>query len=221
MGIFSLFSDDDAKKAAADQTAAIQQGIAQGNSALTAGQTTTDQLYGQAGVPFTNLSAKLSPALGSYIDAIGGNGQAGIDRATTAFKSMPGYQGGLTTGIDQVNRTAAARGDVGGGNTSADEIKFASDYDAGKYGNYVSNLAPVLGGTTSAAAGQAGVLTSQARTDANYAGTKANLAYTGNSQIGQAQAQADLAPYQASQNFWGALLGTGTAIAKAYSGSGK
>jgi hypothetical protein len=56
-------------------------------------------------------------------------------RGRVAFKSLPGYSGGLTTGIDAVDRGAAARGALGGGNTSADIIKFASDYDANKYGN--------------------------------------------------------------------------------------
>lgn len=202
-----LFSTDAADQAAKDKIAGINTGITQANSALDTGQSSADALYSKALVPFTSLGSKFGAGQDAYNDATGVNGQAGLDRAKATYTSIPGYSGGLTTGIDQVNRTAAARGDLAGGNTSADEIKFASDYDAQKYGNYLSALAPNLSGATSAATGQAGVLSRQAGADLGVAGTKANIAYGGNTAIGNAQGQADLAPYSASQNFWSALAG--------------
>jgi hypothetical protein len=118
-------------------------------------------------------------------------------------------------GINDLERRAAARGDLGGGNTSADTIKFASDYDAGKYGSFLSSLAPNLAGATSATAGGAGVLGTQAGANLGVAGQKAGIQYGGNTAIGNAQAQADLAPYAASQNFWGALMGGANLLGKA------
>lgn len=216
MGLFTdLFSTAPAEKAAADKTAAINTGLTTANSALDTGQAQANPLYGQASSAFSTLGSKFGAGQDAYNDATGVNGQAGIDRAGSTFKSLPGYSGGLTTGIDQVNRTAASRGMLAGGNTSADEIKFASDYDANKYGNYVSSLAPNLAGATSATAGNAGVLTTQAAGDLGVANTRANLGYTGNAAIGDAQASADMAPYSASQNFWGALTGGANMALKA------
>lgn len=114
-----------------------------------------------------------------------------------------------------MNRGAAARGDLGGGNTSADTIKFASDYDANKYGSYLSALAPNLAGATSATSGGAGVLGAQATADQTAAAQKAQYGYNSATGIGGANADAALAPYAASQNFWGALMGAGNMALKA------
>lgn len=210
-----LFSTDAADQAAKDKIAGINTGITQANSALDTGLATANPLYGQAYGDFSTLAGKFGKGQDVYNDATGVNGAEGIARAGSIYKSLPGYSGGLTTGIDAVDRGAAARGALGGGNTSADIIKFASDYDANKYGSFLSALAPNLAGATSATAGGAGVLNNEATANLGVGGMKANIAYGGNTAIGNAQAQADLAPYSASQNFWGALAG-GAKLATAF-----
>lgn len=208
MGIFTdLFSTQPAQDAAAAKTAGLTTANTNSSADLTAGQAGADALYGQAQGAYAPLVASTGAGSSAYGDATGANGAAGLARAKANFQSDPGYSGGLTTGIDQVNRTAAARGDLGGGNTSADEIKFASDYDANKYGSYVSSLAPYLGANGSAVAGQAGTYSQQAGADLGVAGQKATNDYNTASGIGNANAQAALAPYSASSNFWGALAG--------------
>lgn len=208
MGLFGdLFSTKPAQDAANSKIAGYTTGAATANSTLAGGQTNADALYGQAYAPYSGLINSTGAGSTAYGNATGVNGQAGIDAAGSTFKSLPGYSGGLTTGIDQVNRTAAARGDLAGGNTSADEIKFASDYDANKYGNYVSSLAPYLGANNSAVAGGAGVLGNEATSNLAVAGQQAQNSNAAAIGSGNAQAAADLAPYQASQNFWGALAG--------------
>ena len=208
MGLFSdLFSTKPAEQAAAAKAAGYAQGNTTANSALTAGQTGADALYGQAYKPFGSLIDSTGAGATAYGNATGVNGAPGIASAGSAFKSLPGYSGGLTTGIDALNRGAAARGDLGGGNTAADTIKFASDYDANKYGNYVSSLAPYLGANQGAATGGAAVLGTQAGSDLGVAGQKAQYGYNAATGTGNANADAALAPYSASQNFWGALMG--------------
>lgn len=208
MGIFTdLFSTAPAEAAAA----AKQQGLTTANNTssadLTAGQTNADALYGQAQGTYAPVVASTTRGSDAYGDATGANGADGLARAKANFQSDPGYSGGLTTGIDQVNRTAAARGDLGGGNTSADEIKFASDYDASKYGSYVSGLAPYLGANQSAVSGLAGSYGTQAGADLGVAGQKATNDYNTAAGVGNANADAALAPYSASSNFWNALAG--------------
>jgi hypothetical protein len=102
---------------------------------------------------------------------------------------------------------------LGGGNTSADIIKFASDYDANKYGNYVQSLAPNLSGALSSTAGGAGVLNNEATANLGVGQQKAQYGYTSATGVGNANADAALAPYSASQNFWGALAGAGKVAA--------
>lgn len=221
MGIFTdLFSAKPAQEAAAAKAQGFATGNTTAQTALDAGQTQATPLYGQAYAPFGSLINSTGQGATAYGNATGVNGQSGIDSATANFKSMPGYQGGLDTGVNQVLRTAAQRGDVGGGNTSADEIKFASDYDAGKYGNYVAGLAPYLGANQSAAAGGAAVLGAQAGATQATAGQKAQFGYNAATGTGQANADAALAPYTASQNFWSALMGVGKLGASA-AGGGK
>lgn len=216
MGLFTdLFSTQPAEDAAA----AKQQGLTTANNTssadLTSGQAGADALYGQAGADYSGLAASTQKGSDAYADATGANGADGLARAKALYQADPGYSGGLTTGIDQVNRTAAQRGDLGGGNTSADEIKFASDYDANKYGSYVSSLAPYLGANGQAVAGQAGVATGQAGVDLGVAGQKASNDYNTATGIGNAKADAALAPYSASSNFWNSLMGGANLALKA------
>ena len=216
MGLFSdLFSTQPAQNAAGDIQRGYNTGATTANTTLGNAQGGADALYGQAYQPFSNLINSTGAGATAYGNATGVNGQAGIDAAGSTFKSLPGYSGGLTTGIDQVNRTAASRGMLGGGQTSADEIKFASDYDANKYGNYVSSLAPYLGANQSAVSGGANVLGSEAGTNTAIAGQQAQNSNQAAIGGGNAQGQADLAPYQASSNFWGALTGLGSLGLKA------
>jgi hypothetical protein len=214
MGLFDIFSSDDAEKAAADKIAALNAGKSEAYGFLNSGQTGADALYGKAYSPFSTLFNTSMGGINAYADATGANGPEGLARAKTAYQANPGYSGGLTTGVDQLNRTAAARGDSGG-NNSADILKFASDYDAGKYNDYLSSLAPWLNTGTSAATGGAGVLTGQAGSDLGVAGQKAGIATGTAQQVGQAQYDADMAPYQASSNFWGALTGGANLALKA------
>lgn len=143
---------------------AIRSGYGAGRDAIKAG-------YDDASALYRPLLASTSAGANAYGDATGANGAEGIARGGSTFKSLPGYSGGLTTGIDAVDRGAAARGALGGGNTSADIIKFASDYDANKYGSYVSSLAPYLGLNANAVSGAAGLDTARAGALASsYAG---------------------------------------------------
>jgi len=216
MGLFTdLFSSGPAKAAAADLQTGYSTADTNANNALVSGQQNADALYGQAYQPYSDLITSTGKGSQAYADATGVNGAEGLARAKALYTANPGYSGGLNTGIDQVMRTAAARGDLGGGNTSADEIKFASDYDANKYGQYVSSLAPYLGANASAVGGAAGIKTGQAALDTGIAGQLSQNQWNAATGSAGAQAQADMAPYNASQNFWGALLGGANLALKA------
>jgi len=210
-----LFSTQDAQNAANDAKAGYAAGATNAQTNLAQGQSQADSLYGQAYAPFSSLITSTGQGSQAYADATGVNGTAGLQRAQALYQADPGYNGGLTTGIDQVMRTNAAAGNLGGGNNTADEIKFASDYDNQKYNQYVSSLAPYLGANQSAVSGAAGVLGTQAAADLGVASQNAQNSFNADVGEGNAQSQADLAPYQASSNFWSALTGLGNMALKA------
>lgn len=219
MGIFGdLFSSKPAEDAALAKQQGLTTANANSSADLTAGQSGADALYGKSQDAYGGLAASTKKGSDAYGDATGANGPEGLARAKALFQSDPGYTGGLTTGIDQVNRTASARGDLGGGNTSADEIKFASDYDANKYSDFVGKLAPYLGANGQAVAGQAGAYGSQAGADLGVAGLKATNDYNTAAGIGNAKADAALAPYSASSNFWSSLMGGAKLAVSAFTG---
>lgn len=202
-----LFTNDNEEEAARQKAAGLQAGRTQAFDALDKGYDTAAGLYDRARVPFADLYAKGSKGYDTFLDATGANGAEGIARAGELYKQMPGYSAGQTTGLDLLERRAAARGDLGGGNTSADTIRFASDYDAGKYKDFISALSGNAGVASTAAAGQGGLYSAQAGAASGVGSDKAKYTYGTETGIGNANAEATMANEKASSNFWGALLG--------------
>lgn len=227
MGIFDeLFNssggEEAARNAAAARTTGLNTGLTNANSALDTGFGQSREFFDRASVPFTDLLRRGNAGYDTYLDATGVNGAGGISRAGDLFKSMPGYRGGLDTGIDLLERRANARGMLSGGNTSADTIKYASDYDAGKYKDFLSSLLPNIGVAQGATSGTAGILGQQGAMANDLGRTKADYGYRAATGAGEAEAggiqQAQQARNQASQNFWNALGGAASLAVSAATG---
>jgi hypothetical protein len=205
--LFDMFSTGPAEKAAADQQAYIQQGMdalskqyGQGRGALT-----TD--YAAALAPWTQQSAYAGRGQNTLADALGLNGPEGNARATAAFQNNPGYQFSLDQGLNSVLAKNAQAGNLASGNTTLDELKFAQGLAGQNWQNYVGNLNPFLGAGQGAAGGIAGVNTGLGnQVNANYTGLGQGLAQ-GYGAMGNAQANADLAPYAVGKNALGAAMG--------------
>lgn len=211
-----LFTNDNEEKAAQQKIAGINAGISGANTALDTGLAAATPLYGQAYGDFSTLAGKFGKGQDLYNDATGVNGADAAARAAELYRSMPGYSAGRDMGINDLERRAAARGDLGGGNTSADTIKFASDYDSTKYSNFLQSLMPNLAGATTATAGGAGVLGTEAAANLGVGSQKAGIQYGGNTAIGNANADATMAAENSSKNFWGALMGGANLLTKAF-----
>jgi hypothetical protein len=141
-----------------------------------------------------------------YADATGVNGPEGLARAKALFTATPGYQSGFDLLTDANDRRAASRGMLGSGNTQADTARLATTYADQNYGNYTNRLAPYLGANQSAVAGGANVATGLGTAlNANDV-SQGQLGFQGATAIGNAQANADLAPYNASKNLINGLL---------------
>lgn len=218
MGLWDLITDpftsDNEEEAARQKSEGLKAGEAKAYGALDTGYTTASGLYDQARKPFSDLYAKGSKGYDTFLDATGVNGADGIGRAGDLYRSLPGYSAGRDMGIDDLERRAAARGNLGGGNLSADTIKFASDYDSTKYKDFLSALSGNAGVATTAAAGQGALFGSQAGMAGSVGSEKAKYGYGTEKGIGDANAEATMAAEQSSANFWNALMGGATAIAK-------
>lgn len=220
MGNFltDLFTNDNEEEAARQKIAGLQAGRTAANDALDTGFKTATGYYDKALVPFTDLLARGNKGYDTFLDATGVNGAEGLTRAGELFKSIPGYSGGLNTGLDLLERRAAARGDLGGGNTSADTIRFASDYDSQKYKDFLSGLMPNIGVATGATSGTAGIYGREGDLAADIGTKKASYGYGTETGIGNANAEATMANENASKNFWSALMGGANLATKAFTG---
>lgn len=220
MGLFSLFSNDSAERARDLANTGARQGYAdlsglygQGRDALTTG-------YGQAGDLYKGLVASYAPGAAAYGDASGANGLPGQTRARANFQTDPGYGFQLDQGLQALQRTHAAAGNLNSGNADTDTLKFSQGLADQSYGNYVSRLLPYLGLQGNAVAGQAGAATGLGNAlNTSYQG-QGGAANTTQTTIGNNNAGAELNNYKVGANIWNGLMGGANFLAGGAGGQG-
>jgi len=152
----------------------------------------------------------------AYGNAAGANGVAGLQQATNDFRNSGQYGVygvGLQEGLQALNRTHAAAGNLSSGNADTDAMKYATDQAGKAYGSYAAGLAPYLQlqgqGALASTTGQANAATGLASgLNASYMGQggAANATQTG---IGNNNAGAELNNYKVGGNILGAITGLG------------
>jgi Chaperone of endosialidase len=210
MGLFDIFSTQPAQNAAAAQTAGIQAGYSDLSNLFGQGQTALNTNYAQGLVPFQQNYANTQQGTTALGNALGLNGPGGNAAATAAFWNNPAIQSTLDVGSQNVMRNAQASG---AGNMSGAEAaalqNFGQQTASQGWNNYVNSLQPYLGASNAAATGIGNLYSGLGnQLNANLMG-QGNAAYGAQTSIGNANANADLAAYNASGNMWGALLGAG------------
>lgn len=212
MGLFDIFGSDAAEKAAAAKSTGLLTGYNTLKGNIDAARDNANVYFDKAAAPFEDLYQRGTAGYNAYSDAAGVNGVEGLGRAGELFKATPGYAEGINMAVDLNDRRAAARGQLGGGNTLADTAKLATDYASQRYGDYVSRLNPYLGASQSAAAGQAGVRSNQAGTNYDAFKTIGDYGYRTYSDIGGANAAFEMDANRASGQTWNAI-GNGLKLA--------
>jgi hypothetical protein len=210
MGLFDLFSNDDAEKAAQQRNQGLQQGYdalsglyGQGRDALTSGANQASSLY-------QPLVASTTAGANAYGDASGANGSAGLQRADATFKNSGQYGNygfSLDQGLQALDRTHAAAGNLSSGNADTDAMKYATGLANSTYSSYLSGLSPYLGANNSAVSGAAGIqagLGSGINQSYQNQGNAANANYTGQ---GASNAAATMNNYNVGANELNALTG--------------
>lgn len=135
----------------------------------------TQGYLGQLGQLYNPLVQQGGNAYSSYSDAIGANGADGNARATAAFQAAPGYQYAMDQALGAVQRTAAARGGLAGGNATADILKTATGLADQGYQQYVTNLQNGSNLYTQGLAGQGSALQGAASASQNQGTALGNL----------------------------------------------
>jgi hypothetical protein len=220
MGLFDFFSGDSERDAAAAKEAAIRRGYSdlsslfgQGRDALTANSSKAAGYY----QPFYDTAMR---GYDAYSDALGINGADGSARARAAFSNNPGYQSQLQSGLDAIDRGAAARGTLSSGGTRAAELKYGNDLASQGWSNYLNALSGYGGQALGAAGGLGNVYTGLGSgLDTSYRG-QGQSAYNAATGIGEAQAQGAMADYNASKNMWDSIFKAANIAARVYRGGG-
>jgi hypothetical protein len=206
MGIFDIFSSKPAEDAARARIAGLNAGYDSATSALDAGLANATGYYNKALVPFATLAGTAERAYGGYADALGLNGPEGTARAKAAFTASPGYQYMVDQAIENADRGAAARGTLNSGGQRANEIALASNLANQQWSNYLASFAPYLSAAPQLASGQAGIYGSLGSMNYDAGKTRGSYGWQRDTGVGDANAAAELARYNASGNLWGALM---------------
>jgi hypothetical protein len=128
----------------------------------------TQGLLGNITDSYARLVDQSAGAPTRYLNATGANGAAGSLQAQQDFVAAPGYQYALDQSLGSVQRSAAARGGLAGGNATSDILNTANGLASQGYQQYVNNLQNSAGLYTQGLQGQAQGLTAQANASQNY-----------------------------------------------------
>jgi hypothetical protein len=167
--------------------------------------------------PLVNQTAG---SVGQYMNAIGANGAAGSQAAQQAFTAAPGYQYALDQATGSVQRSAAARGGLAGGNATSDILNTATGLANQGYQQYINNLQNGTGLYTTGLAGLSQGLSAQANASQNYGTALANLGTTEGNQLANVSTGLGNQLASNSQSLGNALAGNDALQANAFIGQG-
>lgn len=141
---------------------ALTQGYGQARNDVTAGYGAAQPFLSKLGEAYDPMVQGGQSAFNGYLDAIGANGAEGNARATANFQAGPGYEYARDQALEAVQRSAAARGGLAGGNLTADILKTVTGLADQNWQQYTTNLQNGAGFLNTGLAGQAQGLGAQA-----------------------------------------------------------
>jgi hypothetical protein len=205
----SIFDAFSAPNTAGPQIAGINQGYSLALPAIQQGSSDLTGYYTSALQPFMqnyNTATQGTTALGN---ALGLNGPQGNQAATQSFWNNPAISTAINAGSQNVQRNAAATGQLTSGATLKALQDQAQTTASGGWNNYVSALQPYLGASNAAASGIAGVNTGLGSALNQNQNNIGQLGWAYGTGIGNAQANQNIENVQAAAAPWNLLLGLG------------
>jgi len=226
MGLFDLFSSSDGKRAAANardaRIAGARTGEDRASGYLDKGLNAATDYYTGASKLFDQWANTGRDANAMYGNALGLGGQEGHDAAVGAFRTGPGYEFAVESGLDAVDRRAASRGMLGSGNTNLDSIRFSQGLADQEYQRWLDNLNTASGTGLQATGSQANIQTGLGDLNYKTGAAKGDLAYRTETGVGDANAQFQADRYAADQaagaNVWNAIMGVGNLASSFFGG---
>lgn len=210
MGLFDLFSNNAAETAANQRNQGLQAGYEKLSGLYGSGRGALSTGYGNASNAYSTLMGSANAGAGAYGDASGANGAGGLQRATDNFKNSGQYGAygfSLDQGLQGLNRTHAAAGNLSSGNADTDAMKFASGLAGQQYNNYLQGLSPYLGQQNSATAGYANAQAGLGGGLNNSFMAQGNAANANDTAQGASSAAATMNNYNVGANQWNGLMG--------------
>lgn len=196
-GIFNSGPQDAARDA---QVAGLQKGATEAGNAITTGQTNTNADYSAALAPYQQNYDIASAGNTAYGNATGINGAAGYAKALQDFHTSPGYDWVLSQGNQNVLRNQSQSGQLASGGTNIDLLTYGQGLANQNWQQYITNLLPYLNQSNVAAQGIGTTNVAKAGTDQTTAKQLADLAWSKNTGIGNANANAELADINTNAN---------------------
>jgi hypothetical protein len=210
--IFDIFDNSAQQQAAQAQTQGIQQGISSLNSYYGQGAGALNQNYSAGLQPFMQNTSQANQGTTQLGNVLGLNGANGSQQAQQTLQNTPGYQFQKQQGNNAINAAAAANGTLNSGN----QLTALSNYNQGlagtTYNNYVSQLQPYLGYSTSSAQGQGNLYSGLGDQLSSLYQGQGNAAYGADTSIGNANANAALGNLSASRNLMNAGMNLGSSL---------
>lgn len=223
MGLFDLFSNDSAELAANQRNQGLQAGYDKlttqygaGRDAISAGANTATGYY-------QPLMASTGAGATAYGNASGANGATGLKTAMDDFHNSGQYGNfgfALTNGLQALDRTHAAAGNLSSGNADADTLKYATGLADNTYNSYAAGLQPYLAANANSVGGAAGVATGAGGALNNSFMAQGNAANANDTAQGASTAAATMNNYNVGANQFGALMGAANLGASAFGGGG-
>src|SRR5690606_23159255 len=140
MGFLSDMFGGASKKAAKANMAMLSGLKTEGMGYIDAGQAESKGYLNEAKGLYGDLTGTSQGNLGYYKDALGLNGAQGSADALSRFQAGPGYDFTMSQGLDALNRTAAARGQLNSGNTNIDTLRYATGLADNTWQSYLNNI---------------------------------------------------------------------------------
>jgi hypothetical protein len=200
MSIFDIFGTSAQNNAAQAQISGINSGLGAATNNINAGSQALMTNYSGALQPYLQNYSNANQGVAQLGDVLGLNGTRGNQTAQQALQATPGYQFQQQQGQASVNAGAAANGTLNSGNQALALQQQGQGLASQNYNNYVSQLQPYLGASQTAAAGIGNTYTGLGNATANQDNSLANLNYSAATGIGNANANAALAPLTAGGN---------------------
>jgi hypothetical protein len=129
----------------------------------------------QATQAFNPYASRFGSGSAMFSDALGLGGQAGTQRAQSAFEAGPGFDFQMDQGMQAINRRRAAGGMLNSGNADTDAMQFGQGLARQSWNDWLQNLSTMDQRGLQTAGSQAGLAGSLGALATDYYGKRAGV----------------------------------------------